>query len=90
MPTKGEAAKEAYWNVRVPISFMLSDERSKPSENGAGDTYAKWEAYVPGPRTVAPWTEEAKHADTFKPDAMLAGQLYTAGNGLRLLTPPGG
>ena len=83
VPTHGEDVNRESWNIRVPVDFVLSDGPMR-----SGSEYAKWKAYVPGPRSIAPWIDEAERAANFKPDAMLAGQVYTEGSGLRLLTRP--
>ncbi len=83
-PTRGEAAGEEFWSVRVPVEYTM-DEATGPAR------YGKWHAYVPGPRQAVPWSEEAEAAG-FSPDAMAEGGVYMAGTGtgLRLLTPLNG
>lgn len=84
-PTHGSLADDAYWVVRVPVDYQLVDEY-RPLKEASSDTTA-WRAYIPGPRTQAPWKQDGPASTGFKPDAMLSGQAYTAGTGLALLTP---
>ncbi len=76
VPTTGELADDGVWYARVPVSYLMPGD--KPA------VYGQWEAYIPGPKQKAPWADERDHVD---PDAMLAGGIYLAGQGLRLLTP---
>ena len=77
-PVIGEDADEPYWTVRVPCDYLLG--AAKPR-------YGKWEAYVPGPRHPIPW-KGLRDMPGFSPDTMVAdGNVYQAGEGLRLLTP---
>lgn len=77
-PTAGEYADNQYWSIRVPVSYMYHGEREA--------AYGQWEAYIPGPRQRAPWAEEEPGSDG-SPDALIAGGVYQAGQGMRLLTP---
>lgn len=78
IPVTGEEADSEYWQIRVPVDYVLSDTRS------AG--YGQWDVYIPGPRHHAPWRQDTLDHDD-SPDAMLAGSIYQVGKGLRLLTP---
>jgi hypothetical protein len=72
-PTTGDDVDDAYWAVRVPVDFMLWDE--KPPR------YGTWHAYLPGPRATASWAQ-----DGASPDAIVAG-VHPVGGGVKLLTP---
>lgn len=76
VPTTGPMADDSAWVVRVPVSYQM------PGYKVPG--YGEWEVYVPGPRKQVPWAEDK---DAVDPDAMMAGGLYPAGQGMRLLTP---
>ncbi|HYG08024.1 MAG TPA: protein tonB [Stenotrophomonas sp.] len=83
VPAKGKEADAPYWSVRVPVSYSLEDQ---PVENSERD-YGKWISYVPGPRQVAPWSDEQADAN-FSPDTLTDGGIYMASsNAPRLLTP---
>lgn len=79
-PQSGEEAKAEFWSVRVPVDYRFRDERDTKQGH--------WEAYVPGPRQVAPWLRKDELANLV-PDALAAGGVYQVGHGLRLLTPLG-
>ena len=70
-----------YWVVRVPVVFSLDGARD------AKTAYGRWEAYVPGPRNPNPW-KQGDEGSAFSPDALVPGQAYLAGSGLKLLTRP--
>lgn len=75
-PTVGEAARQPYWLVRVPVDFSFP---------GAETKYGQWEAYVPGPRQSVAWASEDP---SFSPDALPGAGIYIADrNGPKLLTP---
>lgn len=77
VPTQGDMAKHPFWLVRVPVEYLMKGSK-KP-------TYGEWSVYVPGPKQKAPWAyEEDGMGD---PDAMVAGEIYPLGQGMRLLTP---
>lgn len=76
-PTAGDAVDDPFWSVRVPVDFVLDDERNAK--------YGAWQAYIPGPRQTAPWLEDEGSA----PDALVAGGVYQVGEGPRLLTALG-
>lgn len=80
-PTKGEAAEQPYWVVRVPVDFNFGE---KPR-------YGKWEVYVPGPRERVAWAQDDDRLG-FSPDALAEGGVHMAGGrqGPKLLTPLGG
>lgn len=77
-PRSGDDADAAFWSARVPVDFRLHNQ----PETKQG----QWEAYVPGPRQIAPWLRKDELA-TSGADALAAGGLYQVGRGLRLLTP---
>ncbi|MET1161809.1 MAG: energy transducer TonB [Pseudoxanthomonas sp.] len=78
-PVKGEDADEAFWTVRVPVSFAMGTE--PPA------AYGQWQAYVPGPRQKVSW-DGLRDLPGFSPDTMVAdGSVYQTGKGLRLQTP---
>lgn len=81
-PTAGPDAGAATWVGRVPIDFVLSDEkRAVPGQ---------WDTYVRGPRkTDIPWAEAQLRA-AGSPDALPEGGVYPLGNGARLLDPEAG
>lgn len=83
VPTRGEQADDPFWLARVPVEFALLDGPGNSRRDRAA--YGSWQAYIPGPRTEAPWARDA--SGTQAPDAMVAGGLYPAGSGPRLLTP---
>jgi hypothetical protein len=77
-PTVGPEAGAGPWVVRVPVTYRL--EAGKPK-------YGTWEAYIPGPRAVAPWADRGLLLAGA--DAMPDGAVYQLGTGLQLLTPLG-
>ena len=82
VPTAGENADKAYWSVRVPVKYSL------PNADGTSDEvqYGQWEVLIPGPQQNIPWiAEQAGAGDS--PEALVAGQVYEVGKGLKLLTP---
>lgn len=79
VPTRGPAAADPYWKVRVPVSFSFKGRKAV--------AYGQWDAYVPGPRTRPAWADD-KDAEQ-SPDALIAGTVQQLGSGPRLLTPPG-
>lgn len=84
VPTEGAQVNDPFWSVRVPVAYTLNKE---PSEDDK-DSYGRWFAYIPGPRTAAPWLQ-ANDPSNFSPDALPAGGVYLAGkqDGPQLLTP---
>lgn len=49
-PSTGGQTEAASWSIMVPVAFSLTGTRKR------GRTpYGKWEAYVPGPYSPAPW-----------------------------------
>lgn len=71
-PTQGAGVDAPFWSVRVPVSFRLNSDSRTGNESGV------WEAYIPGPRTPAPWRGKGKEAD-FSPDALGGeGGIYMA------------
>lgn len=81
-PTRGAQANAAYWTVRIPVTYRAGSV--PPVEFG------RWEPYWPGPRKTADWVDAGLVADS--PEAMLDGQLRTAGgsSALQLQTPVAG
>jgi len=83
VPTEGEAAGKPFWNVRVPVSYIVDPQPIEGSEKD----YGTWISYVPGPRQSAPWVEH-KDAAGFSPDTLGDGGVYMAdSHAPRLLTP---
>lgn len=81
-PATGPDAGAAHWTARVPIDFVLSDDkRAAPGQ---------WDTYVPGPRkTNIPWAEEQLRT-AGSPDALPEGGVYPLGHGARLLDQEAG
>jgi hypothetical protein len=77
-PTRGEAAEQPYWVVRVPVDFSFRETRP----------YGQWEGYVPGPRERVSWAQQEDRPG-FSPDVLADGGLHMEGGkqGPRLLTP---
>lgn len=75
------ADQEPYREVRVPVSYDVSD----PGHLPVGEAYGQWQGYVPGPEQAAPWFD--------KSDVLTAGADALPGDGvygkpsLSLLTP---
>lgn len=80
-PTVGESVDDAFWSVRVPVDYAIGDAEQ------AG--YGQWAVYIPGPRAPVPW-RNVREEDGASPDTLVAGEIYQAGAGLKLLTPIGG
>ncbi len=83
IPTKGTAAMDDHWSVRVPVAFSLW---SGPTS--VATPYGKWRAYVPGPKQRVPWISDEENRRN--PDALVAGVATRVGSGPKLLTPVGG
>ncbi|SEM38942.1 TonB family C-terminal domain-containing protein [Pseudoxanthomonas sp. GM95] len=79
-PTRGESVGDAYWQVRVPVSYSMGEPRKLEE--------VKWRAYVPGPRNLIPWAKPNVAADTGV-DAGIDGHVSQVGAGLQLKTPLG-
>ncbi|UNK48471.1 energy transducer TonB [Lysobacter sp. S4-A87] len=79
-PTRGDEVDAPFWIVRVPVDFVLADEKSP--------RYGQWVAYVPGPRQRAPWLGDID--TSLGADAVAAGSIQPLGTGPKLLTPIGG
>lgn len=77
VPTQGELADDPFWLVRVPVDYLMQGTK-RPG-------YGEWSIYVPGPKQRAPWDNEKDGMGD--PDAMVAGEVYPVGQGVRLLTP---
>lgn len=77
-PTRGEAAGQPHWVVRVPVDFDFREKRP----------YGQWEAYVPGPRERVSWAQQEDRAG-FSPDVLADGGVHMEGGkqGPKLLTP---
>ncbi|OOG57092.1 energy transducer TonB [Rhodanobacter sp. B05] len=83
-PTAGPEAARSAWQVRVPITFRLSEwGHPEPAEK-----YGDWHAYVPGPRNTPPWMHERSSSGSA--DALAAGGMVEVGKGLQLITPLNG
>lgn len=79
VPTTGEAANSPYWAVRIPVDYKWEGDKASG--------YGEWEAYVPGPRQEKmPWHMESLEGFDIPPDALIAGEVYQVGGGLKLLT----
>lgn len=80
-PSRGEAASQPYWVVRVPVDFNFGGTRR----------YGQWEAYVPGPRERVSWSRDEDRPG-FSLDTLADGDVHMAGStrGPKLLTPLGG
>ena len=80
-PSRGEAASQPYWVVRVPVDFNFGGKRR----------YGQWEAYVPGPRERVSWSRDEDRPG-FSLDTLADGGVHMAGDtrGPKLLTPLGG
>lgn len=76
-PKTGESASAEFWSVRVPVDYSFMGTRELK--------YGQWQTYIPGPRQEIPWDKELGLGES--PDAMVAGEVYEVGKGLRLLTP---
>ena len=82
-PTSGEDVAKEFWSVRVPVSYVLSDDR-----NAAFERNGRWRAFIPGPKQRAPWVSD--DAAQTGSDLLPEGGIYMvdgAKRGLRLLTP---
>lgn len=83
-PTSGDAVGADNWTVRIPVSYaVVSHGESMP------EPYGRWQAYIPGPRQVAPWRSGNDTAQAGS-DLLPAGGVYMVdgpARGLRLLTP---
>ena len=82
VPTKGKAAEQPYWLVRVPVNFA-------PAGQMPADEYGQWKAYVPGPRQSIPWLHETQLAHE-SPDTVPNGTLHALGNQPRLSSESSG
>lgn len=70
-----------YRDVRVPVSYQLTESFSTPRK----PHYGQWEAYVPGPLEPVPWSDEDRML-TGGADALPGDGVYGAPS-LSLLTP---
>lgn len=77
-PTRGEAAEQPHWVIRVPVDFTFDAKRR----------YGQWEAYVPGPRERVSWAQQEDRPG-FSPDVLADGGVHMEGGmqGPKLLTP---
>lgn len=76
VPTTGDEANKPYWDGRIAVNFNLEDL-----------DYGKWEVYVPGPVTRAPWADDDIGPNA-SPDVMVAGGGFQQTKpSLKLLTP---
>ncbi|MDR7132992.1 hypothetical protein J2X06_000176 [Lysobacter niastensis] len=69
---------QSFHSVRVPVQFVAPGQSLKD--------YGQWEAYIPGPRTKAPWLLD--DSGLFGGNALADGQMAVLGSGPRLLTQP--
>lgn len=76
-PTKGEAINDAFWQLRIPVSYRVG----RPSEKAD----VVWQGYIPGPRNAIPWA--VPEMTQMGVDAGTDGQLSQIGAGLQLKTP---
>jgi len=83
-PTSGKAIDAKYWVARVPVNYNLRFDGMP-----RGDSYGRWEEYVPGPRQPVPWFDSKQMASTGA-DAIPDGDLRQADQGLRLTSPLNG
>lgn len=83
-PTSGKAVDAKYWVARVPVNYNLRFEGMP-----RGESYGRWEEYVPGPRQPIPWFDGKQMAST-DADAIPDGDLRQADQGLRLTSPLNG
>lgn len=81
VPTKGKKVDAPYWYVRTPVIYYLRVARDTPPPGQDG----RWQAYVPGPRSEAPWATYHK-PDRQYSDAMANASLQEEGGNLRLLS----
>jgi hypothetical protein len=79
-PTQGASVGDAYWQVRVPVSYSMG----RPSKSDAD----MWQVYIPGPRNIIPWANPDVAIDTGI-DAGVDGSVTQVGAGLQLKTPLG-
>lgn len=73
-PTKGPEVEAPYWGIRVPVAFVFGT---------ATNEYGTWEAYIPGPRTPAPWDDDEPRLGA---DAIAQDGFQPIGAGPRLLS----
>lgn len=81
-PTEGEEATKDYWEVRVPVNYILDGRTPR-------ERYGKWDPYVPGPEQAVPWQQKSE-GSSGAADAIADGGLYQIGSGLHLTTPLNG
>jgi len=79
-PTQGEEVDAPFWLARVPVSYLLPNDK-KP-ESG------EWETYIPGPRQSAPWLGGMD--TSLGADAVAGDGIFPLKGGPRLLTPLNG
>ncbi|MDI9238329.1 energy transducer TonB [Lysobacter sp. LF1] len=74
-PTQGAEVDAPFWSIRVPVDFVAG---------GSRPAYGRWETYIPGSRTPAPWVdaEEARMGA----DAVALDGFQPIGGGPRLLS----
>lgn len=80
IPTTGDEADKDSWRVRVPVTYLLTQEK-EPSETA-------WDTYIPGPRNISiPWAQDELRT-AGAPDALPDSGVYPLQQGAQLLTPP--
>lgn len=82
LPTTGNHVNDAYWTVRIPISYFIHGLTSPPS-------YGQWQAYIPGPHNAAPWLKDDPLASQ-SPDAVPPGSIADAHPSMQLINEPSG
>lgn len=78
-PTEGADVGKDSWLARIPVTFLMNHEMSKPGQ---------WETYIPGPRNMnIPWAQERLKL-AGNPDALPDSGVFLLDEGATLLTPP--
>ena len=78
LPTSGVQVDYPFWYARIPVTFTLS-----PGGHPWSEAYGHWMGYVPGPREVIPWLDQA-HLALGSADAVPDGGIEPLGSGLQL------
>ena len=78
-PEQGDAVAADSWNLRIPVTFQLSDQQRATPRPG------QWQPYIPGPRQRVPFLNKE---DGPLNSSLREGGIYMAGRpGPRLKTP---
>lgn len=82
IPTTGKHVDDAFWVARVPVSYTINGGAPRSRDGG-------WTAYVPGPRQMAPWSNQHGDAsqDQGAADALPDDSIALVGTGPVLTTP---